>query len=71
MPTPSLYPLFLKAQSGGGGGVPAGTVYVETLGIEVDEMVDVEVVDLSVDVELVSATEVELVEIVVDVEVIC
>ena len=45
MATPSLFPIFLKAQSGGAGGA-VGTVYVETLGVEVLEMIEVEIVDV-------------------------
>ena len=73
MPTPSLFPIYLKAQSGGGGGtpVPAGTEYVETFGVEVYEMIEVEFVDMDIDVEIVeNVPDVEVIET-IDVEIIC
>ena len=59
MPTPSLFPLFLKAASGGG---VSGTVYIETFGVEIVEVVDVEVIQIQ--------PTVEVVELVVDVEIV-
>lgn len=43
MPTPSLFPLFLKAQSGGEAG--EGTVFIETIEVEVLDIIDVEVIE--------------------------
>ena len=69
MPTPSLFPLFLKAQTGGGG--VSGTEFIETFGVEVLEMIEVEVVEMDIDVEIVeNVPDVEIVEI-IDVEIIC
>lgn len=64
--------MFLKAQAGGGGTpVPAGTEYVETFGVEVYEMIEVEFVDMDIDVEIVeNVPDVEVVEL-IDVEIIC
>jgi hypothetical protein len=70
MPTPSLFPIFLKAQAGGGT-VAAGTVYVETFGAELLEMIDVEVVDIDIDIEIVeNVPDIEVIET-IDVEIIC
>lgn len=70
MPTPSLFPLFLKAQAGGET-IAAGTVYIETFGLEMLEMVEVELVELDVDIEVVPETvDVEVIEI-IDVEILC
>lgn len=70
MPTPSLFPYLLKAQSGGGT-VAAGTVYVETFGAELLEMIDVEVVDIDIDIEIVeNVPDIEVIET-IDVEIIC
>jgi len=71
MPTPSLFPLFLKAQAGGGAAAPAGTEFIETFGIEVFEMIEVELLDVDIDVEIVeNVPDVEILEI-IDVEIIC
>jgi hypothetical protein len=67
MATPSLFPIFLKAQSGGTAGA-AGTQYIETFGLEVLEMIEVELIEMDVDV--VEMIEVELIEMDVDVEVV-
>lgn len=70
MPTPSLFPIFLKAQAGGGS-VAAGTAYIETFGLEMLEMIDVEVIDTSIDVEVIDlAQDVEVLEV-IDVEILC
>lgn len=72
MPTPSLFPMFLKAQSGGGGpAVPSGIQYVDVFGVEVFEMIEVEVVDMDIDVEIVeNVPDVEILEI-IEVEIVC
>lgn len=49
MPTPSLFPYLLKAAAGGS----AGTVYIETFGVDILEVVDVEVIELQPAVEVV------------------
>lgn len=58
MTTPSIFPMFLKQ----GAGSVTGTVYVETFGVEILEVVDVEVVELQ--------PTVEVVELVPDIEVL-
>lgn len=68
MPTPSLFPLFLKAQAGGAGGV-AGTTYIENFDVEILEMIEVEIVDETIAVEIVELIEVEIVDDVVEVEI--
>lgn len=71
MPTPSLFPMFLKAQSGGGAPTPEGTEYIETFGVEILEMIEVEIVDMDIDVEIVeNVPDVEVLET-IDVEIIC
>lgn len=70
MATPSLYPMFLKAATGGGS-VAAGTVYVETFGAELLEMIEVEIVEMDIDVQIVQTDiDVDIVEI-IDVEILC
>jgi hypothetical protein len=70
MPTPSLFPIFLKAQAGGGT-VAAGTVYVETFGAELLEMIEVELVEMDIDVEIVeNVPDAEILET-IDVEIVC
>ncbi len=61
MGTPSLFPYLLKSGGTGIGGA-AGTVYIETFGVEVVEVVDIEVIELQ--------PAVEVVELVVDVEIL-
>jgi len=68
MATPSLFPLFLKARSGGTG---AGTVFIETLEIAVLDPIDVEVVDEVIAAEVMDLVDVEIVEDPIDVEVDC
>lgn len=69
MPTPSLFPYFLKAQAGtivqGG----AGTVFIETLELEVLDPIDVEVIDDPIEVEVLAPFDVEIVDAPIDVEV--
>lgn len=70
MGTPSLFPLFLKSGGTGAGGA-AGTQYIETFGLEVLEMIEIELVDLDVDIEVVDLElDVELIEV-IDVEIVC
>jgi hypothetical protein len=70
MPTPSLFPMFLKAESGGAGGA-VGTAYVEFFDIEVLEMIEVEIEDVDIDVEIVeNVPDVEVLEI-IEVEIDC
>ena len=67
MPTPSLFPLFLKAQSGGGVG---GTEYIERFDLEfVDMEIDVEIIDYMIDVEIIETIDVEVVDDPIDVEI--
>lgn len=68
MATPSLYPIFLKAQSGGVGG-GAGTVYIETLEIEVLPCIDVEIVDETISVEILETIDVVIADDPIDIEV--
>ena len=71
MATPSVFPIFLKAQSGGGDPTPEGIQYVETFDLEVLEMLEVEIVDLDIDIEIVdNVPDVELVEP-IEVEIDC
>ena len=69
MPTPSLFPMFLKAQAGtivqGG----AGTVFIETLEFEVLDLIDVEIIDDPIEIEIVEFVDVEIVEDPIEVEV--
>lgn len=73
MATPSLFPLFLKAQDAvvpsplpiGG----AGTVYIETLEIEVMPCIEVEVVDDTISVEVLDLIEVVIEDDPIDIEV--
>ena len=66
MATPSLFPIFLKAQSGGGG---AGTVYIETLELEFTGMIEVEIIEQRIDVEIIEVIEVDVVEAPIEVEI--
>jgi hypothetical protein len=67
MPTPSLFPIFLKAAAGGS----AGVVYIETFGLDVVEMIEVELIEMDVDVEVVDiTTDIEILEV-IDVEILC
>lgn len=70
MPTPSLFPIFLKAQAGGAGGV-AGTEYIERFDLEfLDMMIDVEIIDLTIDVEIIEPDiDVEIVDDPIEVEI--
>lgn len=67
MPTPSLFPYLLKAQSGGGG--VAGTTYIEQFDVEVLEMIEVEVVDETITVEVIEIIEVEVVDEPIELEI--
>ena len=67
MPTPSLFPYFLKASAGGA----AGTVFIETFGLEILETVSSEVVELVPDVEVVEVVDVEVVADIIEVEIPC
>lgn len=71
MATPSLFPIFLKAQEVVVGGGGAGTVFIETLETEIMSLIDVEVVDDPIDVEILEEVDVEVVEDPIDVEVDC
>ncbi len=66
MPTPSLFPIFLK-----GANSVAGTVYIETFGLETLEIVNVELVDIDIDIELLDVVDVEIVLDTIDVEIPC
>lgn len=70
MPTPSLYPILMKAVASGI--IRAdGTEYIETFGLEMMEMIEVELVELDIDIEVVDLQlDVEVIEI-IDVEIIC
>jgi len=68
MPTPSLFPIFMKAQAGGG---VAGVVYIETFGLEMLETVEIELVDLEIDIELIEVIDVEVIDDVIEVEIPC
>ena len=71
MPTPSLFPYLLKAAAGGGAPVQEGIQYVEFFGLEVLEMIEVEVVEMDIDVEIVeNVPDAEIIEI-IDVELVC
>ena len=67
MPTPSLFPYLLKAQTAG----VTGTVFVETFGVEIVEPLDVEIIDLDVDVEVVDLDVDVEIEPILEVEIIC
>ena len=67
MATPSLFPIFLKAQSGG----TAGVVYIETFGLEVLEVVELELVEIDVDIELLEVIDLELVPDIIELEIPC
>jgi hypothetical protein len=67
MPTPSLYPIFLKAQSGGGG--TAGVTYIEQFAVEVLEMIEVEIVDETITVEIVEVIDVTVLDETIEVEI--
>jgi len=55
----------------GGGAAVGGTVYIETFGLEMVEMIDLEVVEEVITVEVVDVTEVELVNDIIEVEIPC
>lgn len=63
MPTPSLFPQFMKAQSGGTGFLLTENVEFEVVAdpdIEIVEFYDVEVVEDPVDVEIVEVIDIDL-----------
>lgn len=71
MPTPSLFPVFLKAKAGDVLANPA-QVFVETFGLDtVLETVDLELVELATDVEVVDVMDVALVDLEIGVDVVC
>jgi hypothetical protein len=67
MATPSLFPIFLKAQSGGGGA--AGVSYIEQFDLEVLEMIEVEIVDDTITVEIVEVIDVAVIDETIEVEI--
>jgi hypothetical protein len=67
MPTPSLFPMFLKA--GAAVATVSGIVYIEQFDVEVLEMIEVEIVDETITVEIVETIEVEIVDDPIEVEI--
>lgn len=67
MPTPSLFPIFLKA--GAAIGTVSGTVYVERFDVEILDMIEVEIVDETIAVEVIGEIVVEILDETIDVEI--
>lgn len=67
MPTPSIFPMFLKANAGDT--VVAGVVYIEQFAVEVLEMIEVEIVDDTITVEIVEVIDVEVIDETIEVEI--
>jgi len=67
MPTPSLFPIFLKA--GSAVSTVSGIVYIEQFDVEILNMIEVEIVDETIDVEVVDLIEVEVLDAPIDVEI--
>lgn len=67
MPTPSLFPLFLKA--GSAVATVSGTVYIEQFDVEILDMIEVEIVDETIDVEVIDLIDVEVLDETIEVEI--
>lgn len=64
MPTPSIFPMFLKAKGGG-----EGTIFIETLELEFVDPIEVEVLDDPVEIELLEVIELVVVDDPIEVEI--
>lgn len=58
-------------RGGVGGASVSGTVYIETFGLEILEMLDVEVIEDIITIEVVEVTDIEVVEDIIEVEIPC
>lgn len=67
MPTPSIFPMFLKANAGDT--TIAGVTYIEQFDVEVLEMIEVEIVDDTITVEIVEIIEVAVIDETIEVEI--
>lgn len=67
MPTPSLFPMFLKANAGDT--TVAGVTYIEQFDVEVLEMIEVEILDETITVEIIETIEVEIADDPIEVEI--
>jgi hypothetical protein len=67
MPTPSIFPVFLKAKAGDT--FVAGVTYVEQFSVEVLEMIEVEIVDETITVEIVDVIDVAVIDETIEVEI--
>jgi len=67
MPTPSLFPMFLKA--GSAVATVSGVVYIEQFDVEILEMIEVEIVDETITVEIVDVIDVTVIDETIEVEI--